>query len=146
MHETVPDSVWTAEIELIDISPEDLMRADEGRVYLRTRRRAMMNFFREGNLTALREMALRLAAERVGRTCATTCRSCKSRAMEDRHRLLVAVSESALGQMVSGRGGWRTAWTRIDGAVESPTASEADQERWPKSVVPELGAEVMPRG
>ncbi len=61
MHETVPDSVLDlAEIELIDISPEDLMRRlDEGKVYLPDRAAvAMVNFFREGNLTALREMAL----------------------------------------------------------------------------------------
>src|SRR5438045_185350 len=69
MHETIPDSVLDiAEIELIDISPQDLLkRLDEGKVYLPDRAAvAMMNFFREGNLTALREIALRLAAERVG--------------------------------------------------------------------------------
>src|SRR5206468_6332221 len=69
MHETVPDSILDlAEIELIDISPEDLMRRlDEGKVYLPDRAAvAMVNFFREGNLTALREIALRLAADRVG--------------------------------------------------------------------------------
>jgi len=48
MHETVPDSVLDlADIELIDISPEDLMRRlDEGKVYLPDRAAvAMVNFF-----------------------------------------------------------------------------------------------------
>jgi len=76
MHETVPDSVLDmAEIELIDISPEDLMRRlDEARSTCPTARGGDGEFFREGNLTALREMALRLAAERVARMSATTCR------------------------------------------------------------------------
>lgn len=67
--ETVPDSVLDRadEIELIDISPEQLRkRLAEGRVYLGERAAAAAeNFFRESNLTALREMALRLTAERV---------------------------------------------------------------------------------
>ena len=51
MHETVPDSFLDgAEIELIDISPDDLIRRlDEGKVYLPERAvAAMMNFFRRG--------------------------------------------------------------------------------------------------
>jgi two-component system sensor histidine kinase KdpD len=67
--ETVPDSVLDRadEIELIDISPEQLRkRLGEGRVYFGDRAAtATENFFRESNLTALREMALRLTAERV---------------------------------------------------------------------------------
>ena len=52
VHETVPDSVLDgAEIELIDLPPEELLkRLDEGKVYLPERAElAMMNFFREGN-------------------------------------------------------------------------------------------------
>ena len=57
-----------AEIELVDLSPEDLLqRMAEGKVYVAERAGvARQHFFREGNLTALREIALRLAAERVG--------------------------------------------------------------------------------
>lgn len=69
VQETVPDSVLDgAEMELIDLPPEELLkRLDEGKVYMPERAElAMMNFFREGNLTALREMALRLAADHVG--------------------------------------------------------------------------------
>ena len=69
IHETVPDSLLelAEEIELIDLSPEELRkRLFEGKVYTSERvETASKNFFRSGNLTALREMALRLTAERV---------------------------------------------------------------------------------
>lgn len=69
VHETVPDSLLDLadEIELIDLSPEDLRkRLAEGKVYTPERVEvAASNFFRVGNLTALREMALRLTAEHV---------------------------------------------------------------------------------
>jgi two-component system, OmpR family, sensor histidine kinase KdpD len=71
VHETVPDSVFEAasEIEVIDISPDELLkRLEEGKVYTPERsKRAVENFFRKGNLTALREMSLRMTAERVDR-------------------------------------------------------------------------------
>jgi len=69
IHETVPDSILDLadEIELIDLSPEELRkRLGEGKVYTSERiETASNNFFRTGNLTALREMALRLTAEHV---------------------------------------------------------------------------------
>lgn len=67
--ETVPDSILDAadEIELIDISPDELIqRLNDGKVYTADKtKNAVENFFRKGNLSALREMALRLAADRV---------------------------------------------------------------------------------
>jgi len=69
VRETVPDSIleMADEIELIDLAPEELQkRLAEGKVYLGDRAEAAArNFFRTGNLTALREMSLRLTAERV---------------------------------------------------------------------------------
>jgi two-component system sensor histidine kinase KdpD len=69
VHETLPDSILDLahQIELIDLSPDDLRkRLAEGKVYSAERiETAANNFFRIGNLTALREMALRLTAERV---------------------------------------------------------------------------------
>jgi two-component system sensor histidine kinase KdpD len=69
IHETVPDSMLDLadEIELVDLSPADLRkRLAEGKVYTPERvEAAANNFFRVGNLTALREMALRLTAEHV---------------------------------------------------------------------------------
>lgn len=67
--ETVPDSVLSRadEIELIDITPTELrQRMAEGKVYLpETARLAADNFFKPENLTALRELALRRAAQTV---------------------------------------------------------------------------------
>ena len=67
--ETVPDTVFELadEIELIDLPPDDLLtRLKEGKVYIpQQAERAMQNFFRKGNLIALRELSLRLTADRV---------------------------------------------------------------------------------
>lgn len=69
VRETVPDHVLESahEIELVDLPPEDLLqRLREGRVYVPEQAaRAMERFFRKGNLTALREIALRRTASRV---------------------------------------------------------------------------------
>jgi two-component system sensor histidine kinase KdpD len=68
--ETVPDSMIERAdtIELVDIPPEDLLkRLHEGKVYIPEQAKfAGEHFFREGNLIALRELALRVTAERVG--------------------------------------------------------------------------------
>ncbi len=67
--ETVPDAVLeeATEIELIDLPPDELLqRLKEGKVYLpQQAERAAENFFRKGNLIALRELALRRTADRV---------------------------------------------------------------------------------
>jgi len=69
VRETVPDRVLdeASEIEVIDLPPEELLtRLREGKVYIPEQaRRAIQKFFRKGNLTALREISLRRAAERV---------------------------------------------------------------------------------
>lgn len=71
VRETVPDSILDAadEIELVDLTPEQLRaRLLEGRVYLGERAAtAAENFFCSENLTALREMSLRVTAEHVDR-------------------------------------------------------------------------------
>jgi two-component system sensor histidine kinase KdpD len=69
VRETVPDRVIdeASEIEVIDLPPDELLqRLNEGKVYIPDQAaRAIQEFFRKGNLTALREMSLRRAAERV---------------------------------------------------------------------------------
>jgi two-component system sensor histidine kinase KdpD len=69
VRETVPDSLLdeASEIEVIDLPPDELLaRLQEGKVYVPEQaRRAIQKFFRKGNLSALREMSLRRAAERV---------------------------------------------------------------------------------
>ena len=98
VRETVPDSILDLadEITLIDLTPSQLRaRLAEGKVYLGDRAAtAAENFFRESNLAALREMALRLTAEHVDRDL----RQMKPAGITDPwkagDRLLVAVSAS----------------------------------------------------
>ena len=69
VRETVPDEIFenADEVELVDLTPEELLqRLSEGKVYTPERsKEAIENFFRKGNITALREMALRIVADRV---------------------------------------------------------------------------------
>jgi two-component system sensor histidine kinase KdpD len=67
--ETVPDKVFDSadEVVLVDLPPDELLqRLKEGKVYIpQQAERAMANFFRKGNLLALREISLRRTADRV---------------------------------------------------------------------------------
>jgi two-component system, OmpR family, sensor histidine kinase KdpD len=69
VRETLPDEIFenADEVEVVDLSPDELLeRLSEGKVYNPERsREAVENFFRKGNITALREMALRIVADRV---------------------------------------------------------------------------------
>src|SRR5438034_6168219 len=69
VRETVPDQVLDRadEVEFVDLPPEELLeRLAEGKVYLPEQAaRAAREFFRRGNLIALRELALRRTAEHV---------------------------------------------------------------------------------
>src|ERR1700737_4919406 len=97
--ETVPDPVidLADEIVLVDLTPEQLRsRLTEGKVYLGERAEwAAKNFFRESNLPALREMALRLVAEHVDRDLREIMSEEKIPGpWKSGDRLLVAVSAS----------------------------------------------------
>jgi two-component system sensor histidine kinase KdpD len=152
IHETVPDSVLEgAEIELVDLSPEDLLkRFDEGKVYVPERAEvARGHFFQPGNLAALREIALRLAAERVGQDVREYMQARQiAGPWKTGHRLLVAVSPSPLSELT-------VRWTRrladslecswIAAYVEtSHVLSDQEQNRLTRhlSLARELGAEV----
>jgi two-component system sensor histidine kinase KdpD len=67
--ETVPDRIFDRadEVVLVDLTPDELLqRLRQGKVYLpQQAERAIRNFFRKGNLIALRELALRRTADRV---------------------------------------------------------------------------------
>lgn len=153
VQETVPDSVLDgAEMELIDLPPEELLkRLDEGKVYVPERAElAMMNFFREGNLTALREMALRLAADHVGQDVHDYLQAMQiTGPWQSGHRLLVAVSASPYSQQMI-RWTRRLAdnfdcpWIAVYVDLPKPLA-EADQERLTQhlALARELGAEVV---
>ena len=102
VRETVPDTILERadEIELIDLSPDELLkRLAEGKVYLGEGRAsaAANSFFRKGNLNALREMALRVTAERVDKQMRDYMRAKRiSGPSKSRDRLMVAVNDSAL--------------------------------------------------
>jgi len=151
--ETVPDSVLDgAEIEVVDLPPDELLkRLDEGKVYLPDRAEAaMMNFFRIGNLTTLREMALRLAAEHVGQDVRDYMEAMQiAGPWKSGHRLLVAVSASPYSANM-------VRWTRrladsldcpwLAVHVERPEAlAEEAQTRLTQNLAlaRELGAEVI---
>jgi len=69
IRETLPDEIFenADDIELVDITPDELLeRFAEGKIYAPERsKEAVKNFFRKGNITALREMSLRIVADRV---------------------------------------------------------------------------------
>lgn len=103
VRETLPDSILdtAADIELVDLPPEELLqRLRDGKVYLPEQaERALQKFFRQGNLTALREMTLRRAAMRVDDQMRDYM---QTRAIPGpwaaAERILVGVSASALGE------------------------------------------------
>ncbi len=103
--ETVPDAFFEKvdEIEVVDIPPEELIqRLSEGKVYVPERiEHALEGFFRKGNLIALRELALRQAADRVD---AQMQRFRAEQGVKSvwaaRDRVLVCVAPNTLGSKV----------------------------------------------
>ena len=98
IRETLPDTALDgADFELVDLPPEELRaRLAAGKVYLpESARAAQEHFFRPGNLSALRELALRFAAEHVGQDV-LAYRQAQGIAdpWKSGQRLLVAVSAS----------------------------------------------------
>jgi two-component system sensor histidine kinase KdpD len=133
IRETVPDSVLDrAVLELVDLPPHELVqRLHEGKVYLLDRAAAAaQNFFREANLTALRELALRLVADHVGEDTALFRRSePTTRPWKTGNRLLVAVGPSPLSEPL-------IRWTR----------RMADELHCPWLAVHVEGSQALPQG
>ena len=154
VRETVPDSILEQadEVELIDISPEDLLkRLAEGKVYTPERSRlAIQNFFQKGNLTALREMSLRLTAERVDHQLRDYMRTKRiTGPWKSGARLLVGISGSP-DSVALIRWARRMAYTMdatwIAVTVEtSRKLSESSAEQLAKNIklARELGAEII---
>jgi len=99
IRETVPDSILDRadEIELVDVTPGQLReRLAEGKVYLGERAAtAAESFFREGNLRALREMALRVVADAADGQVRDFLRDHAIQGpWRSRERLMVAVGSS----------------------------------------------------
>lgn len=103
VRETVPDSFFERadELKLVDVTPEDLLqRLQDGKVYMpAAAERAIRNYFRPGNLTALRELALRHTAERVDEQMRTYMQAhAVAGVWPVTERIMVAVSGAALGE------------------------------------------------
>ncbi len=153
IRETVPDSVLdAAELELIDLPTAELLkRLSEGKVYLPERAAAAAkSFFREANLTALRELALRLVADHVGEETTEFHRTQTAAGpWKTGSRLLVAVSSSPLSESLI-RWTRRTAdslrcpWVAVYVESSHPLTDEA-QARLEKNLAlaRTLGAEVV---
>src|SRR5260370_40413674 len=125
--ETMPDSIvrQAAQVELIDITPEALRRRlSHGNVYAPERiDAALSNYFRRGNLTALRELALLWLADQVDTALAKYRAENKITDMwEARERVVVAVTGGPESAKVGRRG--------------SPMPSKCSARRMVVAVVP----------
>ncbi len=152
--ETVPDSILDLadDIVLLDLTPEQLrMRLAEGKVYLGERAEAAaQNFFRESNLTALREMSLRLVAEHVDRDLRDIMAEQRiAGPWKSGDRLLVAVSASPYSEKLIRytrrlAASMEASW--IVANIETPRAlSDDEQTRLTRylALARQLGAEVI---
>jgi len=153
VRETVPDTVVDgAEFELVDLTPEELRaRLVAGKVYVpESARSAQDHFFRVGNLAALRELALRFAAEHAGQDVLAHRQALGvADSWKSGQRLLVAVSASPTSAAL-------VRWTRrlaselqapwLAVYVELPQAiSAGEQARLAKhlQLARELGAQII---
>jgi two-component system sensor histidine kinase KdpD len=154
VRETVPDSVLERadEIELVDLPPDELIqRLQEGKVYVpQQAEEAIRNFFRKGNLIALRELALRRTADRVDAQMQAYMRDhAIAKTWPVAERVLVCVSPSPQAGLLV-RAGRRLA-TRLGAEwivayVETPAnakLSQADRKRVVQTLrlAEQLGAE-----
>ncbi len=154
VRETIPDSILDKadEIELVDLPPEELRkRLASGRVYLgENKLAAAENFFREENLTALREMALRFTAEQVDQDLRDVMNSKKIEGIwRTREKMMVGVSASPFSESLirwtrSTARRSNCSWLAVHVHDGSPL-SKRDQERLTKnlSLARQLGAEVL---
>ncbi len=153
IRETVPDSVLDgAEFELVDLPPEELRaRLAAGKVYVpESARAAQEHFFRPGNLAALRELALRFAAEHVGQDV-LAYRQAHGVAdpWKTGQRLLVAVSASPTSASLVRwtrrlAGELQAGWLAVYVELPRPLV-EAEQTRLSRhlALARELGAQVI---
>ncbi|ETX14406.1 histidine kinase [Roseivivax halodurans JCM 10272] len=154
VRETVPDKVLEQadEIELIDLPPGDLLkRLREGKVYVQDQAaRAVQNFFSKGNLTALRELAMRAAADRVDAQLMRHMRStATSGPWPVQERILVCIDDGPAAREVV-RAGKRMAdrarvgWIVMHAATDrSDRMSEEERDRLASALrlAERLGAE-----
>ena len=156
VHETVPDRIIDEayEIELVDLPTDELLnRLRDGKVYISEQAsRALDKFFRKGNLTALRELSLRRAAERVD-----------SQMLNYMHnesiagpwpagdRIMVCVSSHPMGERLIRAGRrladdlnaeWYVVYVETPGHMHMPAANRQRMQHYLR-LAEELGARVM---
>src|SRR5512139_4063804 len=153
IRETLPDTALDgSEFELVDLPPEELRaRLAAGKVYVPEYARAAQDhFFRAGNLAALRELALRFAADHVGQDVLAYRQSYGiADPWKSGQRLLVAVSPSPTSAAL-------VRWTRrLAGELQAPWMAvhvelprplgDEEKRRLARhlSLARELGAEVI---
>lgn len=121
VRETVPDEVFEKadEVELIDITPDELLqRFADGKVYAPERSvEAVRNFFKKGNITALREMSLRIVADRVDK------------------QLRIYMQKNRI------KGPWKSGMHLL--AVIGPSPQSAKLLRWAKNLSYAMGASLL---
>jgi len=121
VRETVPDVLFEMadEVELIDVTPEALLeRLAEGKVYAPEQsKEAVQNFFKKGNITALREMSLRLVADRVDK---------QLKSYMQKNRI---------------QGPWKSGLHLL--VLVGPSKSSAKLIRWAKNLSYTMGADLM---
>lgn len=158
VHETVPDWVVdeAEQVELIDMAPEALIqRMKHGNIYPPEQaRRALENFFTAGNLTALRDLALRATAREVEQKLEEYMRDHTIEASASvGERVMVAVDHRPIGKVLIRRG-WRTAAALkgdlvvvhvdpAEGRRQARTVEEERQLRANLQLADELGATVV---
>lgn len=134
VRETVPDSVFEdAEIEVVDLPPDELIqRLKDGKVYVpHEATRALSHFFSKQNLSALREMALRRAAQSVDKGLLDHLdENALPGTFAGGERILVAVSElpgaEALVRTAKRLAdALRASWTAV--YIETPRAETFDE-------------------
>jgi two-component system sensor histidine kinase KdpD len=155
VRETVPDSVVAdaTELRLIDLAPEALVeRLRQGKVYPPDQaRRALDNFFRVGNLTALRELALRTVADEADSDLDDYMRLHHIKGpWHTKERVMVCITASPSGQVLIRRG-YRMA-RRLKGDFlvvtvqtpnKTPSLKEAQTLDLNLRLAGELGAEII---
>ena len=154
VRETIPDSLIeiASELEVVDVTPDTLLqRLAEGKVYAGDRAdRAARNFFQKGVLTALREMALRMTAERVDHDLQAYMREKRiAGPWKSSDRLLVAVGPSRTSERLirwTRRAAYNleAAWIAV--TVDTPRRLSEEETKLLNAnlaLAKELGAEIV---
>ena len=158
IHETVPDSFLKEAVQVVnlDLAVEDLLeRLKTGKIYSAEKVAwALEHFFKDGNLTTLRELALREVAESLERQSETKARTKAGEVRGATSRVMVCMSsypphaESLLrkGSRMAGRlsGDWFVVYVETPNEAPDRIDSEAQRHLLANiGLARELGAEVV---